>query len=77
MKIDTHVPMPVLRKYTNRKLTLAKMEIGDSIEIPEADLKNWRGAATQYKNRHPRFNYCTRIVTAETHRLWRVPCDSE
>ena len=77
MKIDTDVPMPVLRTYTNRKLIFAKMEIGHSLEIPNDELKHWRGSATQYKRNHPRFNYTTRIVRAESHRLWRIPCDPE
>lgn len=75
MKIEKDIPMPVMRVYTNRKATLGSMAIGDSILIPNEDLKNWQGAATQYKRNHSRFNYTTRIVSKESNRLWRVPCD--
>lgn len=72
VKIESHVPMPPKRGRCDRKLTLCRMKVGDSILIPHIDIKKWQGAATQYKAKHVDFNYTTRRVDDDSYRMWRI-----
>ena len=63
-------PLPAKRDRT--RYPISKLKVGECFDVPGAQTLNVRFAATQYKRRHPGWNYTSRSQPDGTLRLWRI-----
>lgn len=70
MKIETDIPIPPAWSGTAR-YPFGQMKKGESIDRPKEFQNTLRTAASQYKGRHPGWDYKTRIQ-GNVMRLWCV-----
>jgi hypothetical protein len=70
---DLDIPIP--EKYHHSKYDFAGMPIGASFAVSIKKSKTAQVAASQYKSRHPGWDYASRTVTEDgvaKYRIWRT-----
>jgi hypothetical protein len=64
-KIEKNVP------FAERKYPFAKMEVGDSFEVPVTMWNSAKTSATHFGIRHNR-KFAARLTGPDTGRIWRI-----
>lgn len=79
MQFESDVPIPPnagQRTGRPNRYAFPEMRVGDSFIVPAVDGGSLRSAASQHKDRHPDWNYATRLE-GDVVRLWRIAVPNE